>query len=100
MTAAAAQAATTRRTSWTSTRLTGDRTDGGDQHAGAAGPFRRAVGQEPWRTRLDHHGRPQEDRDHVPLHHFLLLPGGWGDGAAGAHPAGRAAEQVPHARAV
>ena len=49
---------------------------------------------------VDHHDRPQEDRDHVPLHGPRLLPAGRRRGAADADPARRAGQHVPDAREV
>ena len=42
----------------------------------STGSLRGPLGQEPWCPRLDHDGRPQEDRHHVPLHHVFLFVGG------------------------
>ena len=45
--------------------------------------------------RLGHHHRSQEDRDPLPVHDRVLLPGGRRRGAADAHPARHAGQHVP-----
>ena len=54
------------------------------------------IGPRPRRLdRLGHHHRSQEDRDPLPVHDGVLLPGGWRRGAADAHPARVAGQHVP-----
>ena len=49
------------------------------------------------RARVGDDGRPQEDRDHVPLDHVPLLPRRRLPRAAGADPAGHARQHLPDA---
>ena len=49
---------------------------------------------------VDHHDRPQEDRDHVPVHGPRVLPAGRRRGAAAEDPARGAGQHVPEPREV